>query len=319
MIERQFKQGEIVFREKEMGDSFFYIISGKVGVYASHGTENEEKLSELNSGEYFGEMGMIEGYPRSATIVALSDVKAEEYKGNEIDEFFKEDPDKTIAIMKQLSQRIRVTTEAYNEVSAVIKEAKTPGKKESLIDKLRNFAKVYKARKSEHDGLSAENIREIIRGKHSEGDTLQTDNYEAGTIIFREGENGTCMYDVHSGMVGIFSGYGTPQEQKLAEIFPDHFFGEMGMIEKLPRTATAVAIEDDTFVEIFYEEDLRKLFEINPLKLQMILEHFSFRLRRMTSEYLEACKIAGEIAEAGEDSAVKKAEAFKASGTVASM
>ncbi|HAV01043.1 MAG TPA: hypothetical protein DCW47_07645 [Lachnospiraceae bacterium] len=319
MAERHYKQGEIIFREKEMGDSFFCITDGQVGVYSSYGTEDEEKLSELGAGDYVGEMGLIELYPRSATVVALSDVTAEEVTGDEVDGYFKEAPDKVLKMMKQLSSRIRKTTEEYKEVSAVIKEAQTSDKKESLLDKLRNFARIYRIRKEEADGLSAENKREIMKGSHSEGDTLQTDSYDKGTLIFKEGEKGTCMYDVHSGKVGIFSGYGTPEQHLIAEILPNEFFGEMGMIEKLPRSATAVALEYDTFVEVFYEEDILKLFDINPMKLQMILQHFSYRLRRITKDYLEACKMAYEISEAGEGGASAKAGEFKASSAAASM
>ena len=318
MTERQYKQGEVIFREKEIGDSFFYITDGRVGVYAGYGTEEEEKLSELGVGEYFGEMGLIESYPRSATVVALSDVRAEEVTCDEIDGYFKEAPDKVLKMMKQISSRIRKTTESYREVSDAIKELKTTDKKETLMDKLKKFAKVYLAREEEIDGLSAEDIREIMNSQ-SDGESSQTDNYEKGTIIFKEGEVGTCMYDVHSGKVGIYSDYGTKKEKKIAEIFPNEFFGEMGMIEKLPRSATAVALEDDTFVEFFYEEDIPKLFDKNPLKLQMILQHFSYRLRRMTREYLEACRLAYEISQAGEGSAAEKAGEFKTSSAAASM
>ena len=318
MTERQYKQGEVIFREKEIGDSFFYITDGRVGVYAGYGTEEEEKLSELGVGEYFGEMGLIESYPRSATVVALSDVRAEEVTCDEIDGYFKEAPDKVLKMMKQISSRIRKTTESYREVSDAIKELKTTDKKETLMDKLKKFAKVYLAREEEIDGLSAEDIREIMNSQ-SDGESSQTDNYEKGTIIFKEGEIGTCMYDVHSGKVGIYSDYGTKKEKKIAEIFPNEFFGEMGMIEKLPRSATAVALEDDTFVEFFYEEDIPKLFDKNPLKLQMILQHFSYRLRRMTREYLEACRLAYEISQAGEGSAAEKAGEFKTSSAAASM
>ena len=318
MTERQYKQGEVIFREKEIGDSFFYITDGRVGVYAGYGTGEEEKLSELGVGEYFGEMGLIESYPRSATVVALSDVRAEEVTCDEIDGYFKEAPDKVLKMMKQISSRIRKTTESYREVSDAIKELKTTDKKETLMDKLKKFAKVYLAREEEIDGLSAEDIREIMNSQ-SDGESSQTDNYEKGTIIFKEGEIGTCMYDVHSGKVGIYSDYGTKKEKKIAEIFPNEFFGEMGMIEKLPRSATAVALEDDTFVEFFYEEDIPKLFDKNPLKLQMILQHFSYRLRRMTREYLEACRLAYEISQAGEGSAAEKAGEFKTSSAAASM
>ena len=61
-------------------------------------------------------------------------------------------------------------------------------------------------------------------------------------VIFRENDFATVMYDIVSGKVGIFTGYQTDQEKKIAELEAGTFFGEMGMIEFYPRSATAVAL-----------------------------------------------------------------------------
>ena len=315
MTERQFDQGAVIFREKDPGDSLFLITDGSVGVYSGYGTDSEEKIAEIKAGEYFGEMGLLEGYPRSATVVALSAVKAEEVSAGEVVEFLKEKPETLISIMKQLSQRIRTTTEDYKEVSKTIEEVKQDGKKEGLMDRLKKFAAVYRSRKAIAEGLSAEAKRNSGAVSHSEGQQGKTENYSRGTIIFKEGESGTCLYDLYSGTVGIYQGYGTDQEKKIVDIYPNEFFGEMGMIEKLPRTATAVALEENTFVEMFYEEDLLNVYKENPRKLEMILYHFCDRLRKITSEYLKACQIAGQVAESGEAAA----KDYKSSTLVASM
>ena len=52
-------------------------------------------------------------------------------------------------------------------------------------------------------------------------------SYKKGEIIFREGDPGNCMYDIFWGRVGVYTGYGTPQEKKLAELKTEDFFGEM--------------------------------------------------------------------------------------------
>lgn len=315
MTERQFNQGAVIFREKDSGDSLFLIKDGSVGVYSGYGSDSEEKIAELKAGEYFGEMGLLEGYPRSATVVALSEVNAEEVSAYEIIDYFKEKPETLVSIMEQLSQRIRSTTEDYKEVSKTISMVQTEGKKESLMGRLKKYASVYRSRKAIADGLSAEAKRNLDEGSHSEGSKGKVENYKRGTIIFKEGETGTCLYDLHMGTVGIFVGYGTPQEKKVVELLPNHFFGEMGMIEKLPRTATAVALEDNTYVEMFYEEDLLKVYKENPRKLEMIMNHFCNRLRRITSEYLEACRIAAQVAESGEEAA----KDYKPSTIIAAM
>ena len=42
--------------------------------------------------------------------------------------------------------------------------------------------------------------------------------YSKGDIIFRQGDIATVMYDIISGKVGIFSGYQSEQEEKIAEL-----------------------------------------------------------------------------------------------------
>ena len=90
----------------------------------------------------------------------------------------------------------------------------------------------------------------------------------------------------------------------------------MGLIEKAPRSATAVVLENDTIVEVIYEKDLQTLFEKNPGKVEMILELLSQRLRRTTKEYFEACKLLAEMKEAkdngtSETEVKKKADDFR--------
>ena len=57
---------QVVFREGTPGTSMFIILSGRVRITRSLGTMGEEELAVLQSGECFGEMGLIDPAPRSA-------------------------------------------------------------------------------------------------------------------------------------------------------------------------------------------------------------------------------------------------------------
>ena len=83
--------------------------------------------------------------------------------------------------------------------------------------------------------------------------------FKKGEIIFRQGEPGNCMYDIHWGRVGVYAEYGTANEKKLAELYPGDFFGEMGLLEQSPRSATVVALEDSTQVSAIMESDFRSM------------------------------------------------------------
>ena len=68
------KRTEIIFNEGDKSDRMYDIRHGRVGIYANYGTKEEKLLTELTKDQFFGEMGIIEGYPRSATAVALGDL-----------------------------------------------------------------------------------------------------------------------------------------------------------------------------------------------------------------------------------------------------
>lgn len=301
MTEKHFKQGEVIFREGEQGESLYYVVEGSVGIYADYGEAGEQLLTTLKKDDCFGEMAVIEAYPRSATAVALDPVTAFEVSSGEINEYFKKEPEMVTEIMRHLSSRIRELTKDYTEVSATIEEL-TPGdssaRSESLLEKIRKFAKVASSRKSVSNIESVESARRITAVAHSEGYTGSVENFSKGTVIFKEGETGNCMYDIHYGTVGVYKGYGTADEKLLTKLSTNNFFGEMGMLDAERRSATAVVLEDNTTLETITAKDLKDLFEKNPPKLEMIMAHMSYRLRKLTNEYVKACKLVYDLSEA---------------------
>ncbi len=70
-----------------------------------------------------------------------------------------------------------------------------------------------------------------------------TQDYVAGTLLFREGDDGHEMYVVRSGLVRI-SVKVRDVDKTLAVLGPGEFFGEMAILNQRPRTATASVVED---------------------------------------------------------------------------
>ena len=70
---RKYSKGNIIFLQDESGDTLFFILRGsvKVSVYSEKG--KEVILSFLNEGDFFGEMSLLDGKPRSATVIAVED------------------------------------------------------------------------------------------------------------------------------------------------------------------------------------------------------------------------------------------------------
>ena len=116
------KKGDVIFKEGSWEMSMYSVRSGKVGIYANYGKEGEKLLTELEEGRLFGEMGLIEARPRSATAVALEDSELEVIDSDGFESFFKEDPEQIGKILAAMTKRVRELSDKYIEVCDVISD-----------------------------------------------------------------------------------------------------------------------------------------------------------------------------------------------------
>ncbi len=146
MKEITFSKDQVIFRQGEQSKVMYGILSGKVGIYKEYQTENEKEISVLEAGQTFGEMGMIEYYPRSATAVALEDTVVQEISEDEVTEYFRDKPEMLLNLMKQLSHRIRETTQKYVDVCRTVNEreqAKDLEERAKLMKDMEAHARFY--------------------------------------------------------------------------------------------------------------------------------------------------------------------------------
>lgn len=117
----------------------------------------------------------------------------------------------------------------------------------------------------------------------------ESKQYRLNEIVFRQGDESVFMYRVLRGKVGLFLDYGSSDEVKLAELLENQIFGEMGLLDHVPRSATAVVLEEETELETFTEEDASGFFEQNPESGMLLLMQMCSRLRSTTRRYVDVC------------------------------
>jgi predicted acylesterase/phospholipase RssA/CRP-like cAMP-binding protein len=97
--------GQILFRVNEPGSAFYVILRGTFRVL-SPGPQGDEVLNQLGPGEWFGEMSLLTGEPRAATVVAVSDGEVVEL-GRDAFAALSAIPSFTAALSQTLSHRLR--------------------------------------------------------------------------------------------------------------------------------------------------------------------------------------------------------------------
>lgn len=121
----------------------------------------------------------------------------------------------------------------------------------------------------------------------------KSETYNDGEVVFKENTRGDKMYIILNGTVRISKNIGNKKEEVLAKLTPGACFGEMGIIDHSPRSASAI-VEGGTAVLLSIEEKL--LSEHNLLLAYKLYRNFSVvlaeRLRATTNKYQDA--VAGD-------------------------
>ncbi len=123
--------------------------------------------------------------------------------------------------------------------------------------------------------------------------------YRAGESVFAEGEPGSTMFVVHSGRIALHR-TASGQKQPLGVLEKGDFFGEMSILEGLPRTSSAEALDDAELIEInsmIFDKMIRGNIEI----AVRMLRKLSIRLREAEA------RLSGQQASGGRSTGAKAA------------
>jgi CRP/FNR family cyclic AMP-dependent transcriptional regulator len=103
--------GHTVFAQGDEGDAMYVIVEGAVDIVAGSGKQ-KVILTSLFKQQYFGELSLLDGAPRSATAVASRDTQLLALDRDDFVEFIKNRPEAALSIMHEVGERIRATNEA---------------------------------------------------------------------------------------------------------------------------------------------------------------------------------------------------------------
>ncbi len=104
--------------------------------------------------------------------------------------------------------------------------------------------------------------------------------FKRGAEIIKEGTLSDCAYIIESGKVEVSKTLINGEKQVVCILQQNDIFGEMGLIDSLPRSANVVAMEDCT-ISVVTQEIFNSLSKYNPEALMPILKVLASRLRKV--------------------------------------
>ena len=112
-----FAAGDSIFRQGEAGDALYLIVAGQVAISANHQTDDAKPalLARLAEGQSFGEMALLTGEPRTATVTALTEVELLKIAREHFDELLDCSPRLRQAVEALNSRRILQNVAALRE------------------------------------------------------------------------------------------------------------------------------------------------------------------------------------------------------------
>lgn len=121
---KTFAAGEAIFAQGDEGDAMYLIQEGAVDIVAGSGSQRVT-LAALFGGQYFGEMSLLDGAPRSAGALASRPTHVLALDRDDFVEFVKRRPEAALSIMHEIGERMRATNELMTRTVSrnVVEEA----------------------------------------------------------------------------------------------------------------------------------------------------------------------------------------------------
>jgi CRP/FNR family transcriptional regulator, cyclic AMP receptor protein len=116
LLAGRFRKGQVVFHQGDDGDAMYLVESGLVKISAESVDGQEAILTELRSGETFGELALLDGAPRSATAIAVEDTVTLRLPRAAFDDLLDTDATFPRRILEALAHELRRATHHVGEL-----------------------------------------------------------------------------------------------------------------------------------------------------------------------------------------------------------
>ncbi|MFK7896546.1 MAG: cyclic nucleotide-binding and patatin-like phospholipase domain-containing protein [Myxococcota bacterium] len=207
----EFAAGETLFRQGDEADSVYVLLDGKLSVrLEQRGDAEDQLLNELHAGDVVGEVALVAGGRRSATVVVDEASQLAQLPVAVLNPLLEAHPEISRRMFALVSRRLR---------------------RSQLAAQLENL----------FDGLDTEILAEIEQA-------IEWRTLRAGERLYEAGDPGDAAYLIVSGRVRVVAF--DPEERLLHEVGRGDMVGETALVEDLPREATVFAARDSDLARL---------------------------------------------------------------------
>jgi len=207
-------EGDDLLTQGDTAEHAFVVVSGELGVLFDR-EDGEQQLSVLGPGAVVGEIGLMAGDTRSATVRALSAATVVSLAAGGFRRLLAENPEQAEALATRATLRLRESqlVEHFNHLFGIIDHEVI-----SLIDALTEWVSL-----------------------------------PAGQLLFDEGDDGDAAYLVATGRLSVFKQDAAGEEVLIGQLGRGDIVGELSLIDGEPRSATVYAVRDTRLIRFSRE------------------------------------------------------------------
>ncbi len=242
--------GKPLFSENEKAGGLFsknarmyLLLEGEIGLMIGN-----KFFGVVKPGDICGELAVIAGLPRSATAMAKINCRVLSLDEKQFHAALAKKPEFALMLMSIMVQRLR---QSMAKLGAAPRAAGTPAERSDVLD------------------------RKALAELRSELSRQEPTAFQAGKVILSTGAVGAFMYVVLQGRVAISVG-----DSMVERVGPGGMFGELALIDRSARAATAIADTDCTLLAINRNEFLN-LVRTKPVFGASLLKSIALRMQQL--------------------------------------
>jgi CRP/FNR family cyclic AMP-dependent transcriptional regulator len=153
------KRGQKLFAEGDAGDRLYVVLDGKIKLTRASPDGRENLLSVLGPGEMFGELSLFDPRPRTASAVAITDVRLAGLGHDDLRPWLTSQQEVAVHLLRALAQRLR----RANDVMADLVFTDVPGRvAKALLDLAERFGQPTDEGLYVHHDLTQEELAQLV-------------------------------------------------------------------------------------------------------------------------------------------------------------